>query len=267
MDELWSWFQPAALGDAAASASDSDIFVFLCDLSGFGRTDIELESKNLDAGELQRYRRLGREDARFRYAASHLFLRGCLSLWMAMGSLNRVAPQQWRFIADALGKPQAETPGTSSLAPLFSLSHTRDCAAVAVGMPQKLGIDIEMTDRSVKALELAERFFTQEEKRDIFSQPGPGQCLQRFIRYWTLKESYLKALGLGLTKRLFSFAFQVEDNTASLLYDHEGGAENWRFLSCRTQFSSIASVAIKTAEPLAVRWLQLLPGRGWSRIA
>ena len=56
---------------------------------------------------------------------------------------------------------------------------------------QPIGIDIEPADGHLGWPEVAHRFFQPAENSTITSEA-------RFIAYWTLKEAFLKALGVGL---------------------------------------------------------------------
>ena len=76
----------------------------------------------------------------------------------------------------------------------FSLSHSGSWALCAVA-GFELGCDMEEL-RPVD-LKLARRFCPQE-CADILAQPSEAERQLLFYRYWTLKESYMKATGLGL---------------------------------------------------------------------
>ena len=87
----------------------------------------------------------------------------------------------------------------------FSLSHSDE--AVMAGFSElEIGCDIEKV-RDID-LSIAERFFCRSEYEAIMKN---GSCELRrdaFFRLWTLKESYVKALGTGLS--LFANAFEID---------------------------------------------------------
>ena len=96
-----------------------------------------------------------------------------------------------------VGKPYL--PGDSTR---FNLSHAGDWALCAAGEAE-LGCDIErMKDYRMN---VAHRFFCPQETAMLESAPTPQLQQELFFRLWTLKESYLKAVGKGLTKPLNSF--------------------------------------------------------------
>jgi 4'-phosphopantetheinyl transferase len=90
----------------------------------------------------------------------------------------------------------------------FSLSHTDGFVACAVSPCERVGIDVEATDRPVSHLEIARTFFSSAEHADLISLP-PAQQRDRFFDLWTLKEAYAKARGLGLQVPLDEFSIRV----------------------------------------------------------
>ncbi len=83
----------------------------------------------------------------------------------------------------------------------FNISHSGHYVVCAVG-PAEIGIDVERV-RKVN-LRIAERFFSDAEIHDLMAR-DENDRMQYFITLWTIKESYLKAIGRGLTQHLNSF--------------------------------------------------------------
>ena len=87
------------------------------------------------------------------------------------------------------GKPYAEN------SPLeFNLSHSGKWLLCAVG-EQPLGVDIEAIQP--RDLKIARRVCTPKEL--AYLAPDQPDVLTRFLRIWTAKEAYFKALGSGIT--------------------------------------------------------------------
>lgn len=84
----------------------------------------------------------------------------------------------------------------------FSLSHSGNMALCAVS-DEEVGCDIELPRGYDPAI--ARRFFHPAEQEWLFSHPEVEQS-SAFFRLWTCKESFVKALGLGLSLELDSFA-------------------------------------------------------------
>ena len=131
---------------------------------------------------------------------------GRLSLGAAL-LLNRVLaeaglPPAGAFAFGPEGKPWLpDRPGLH-----FSLSHSGELVLCALS-DAELGCDVE-TPRRVNAA-LVRRFFHPDEQRWLFSLPQ-GEQDAAFLRLWTLKESYVKAIGLGLSLPLDAFCVLPE---------------------------------------------------------
>ncbi|MFZ5987787.1 MAG: 4'-phosphopantetheinyl transferase family protein [Bacillota bacterium] len=99
----------------------------------------------------------------------------------------------------------------------FNLSHSGKWVVCAVSdLP--VGIDVEQ----IKEIELniANRFFSQIEAKDLFHK-NENERLGYFFDLWTLKESYIKADGKGLSMPLNSFSFRVENDEIFFETDNE----------------------------------------------
>lgn len=97
---------------------------------------------------------------------------------------------------DSLGKPFLQNKRGEKA--YISLSHSGDFVVCAIS-DMAVGADVEKI-RKVN-LKTTEKF-SENEKEYILSQECPETA---FFRIWTLKESYLKAIGKGIRQRLNSF--------------------------------------------------------------
>jgi 4'-phosphopantetheinyl transferase len=105
--------------------------------------------------------------------------------------------QQINLVFGEKGKPHI-----GNLADVhFNISHSGHYVVCAVA-DAELGIDVERI-RKVN-LRVAERFFSVSEISDLMAQDEKNR-MHYFITLWTIKESYLKAIGRGLTQHLNSF--------------------------------------------------------------
>jgi len=85
----------------------------------------------------------------------------------------------------------------------FNIAHCPAAVAVAVA-DQAVGVDVE----EIRARDpyVAARCFDASELDRVEAATDPDR---EFFRYWTLKESYVKALGTGLSHPLRSVRFAV----------------------------------------------------------
>lgn len=152
------------------------------------------------------------ERDRERFAAAHGVLRLLLADYLA------VPPTELRFVAGPHGKPDLVRPGgrRGGRALRFNLSHSGERALFAFSEGRALGVDLEEIDLRTAHPAIAEKFFAPGE-RNIILAHSPAERPHIFTRLWTLKEAYLKALGLGLTQPLNSFEIGFEGGAPKLV--------------------------------------------------
>ncbi|MBN1412282.1 MAG: 4'-phosphopantetheinyl transferase superfamily protein [Spirochaetales bacterium] len=99
----------------------------------------------------------------------------------------------------------------------FNMSHSGDWACCAID-DNEIGIDVE----TIKPIDLyiADRFFSQKEVACLHDLPD-DQRQDRFFDIWTLKESYIKAVGRGLSVPLCNFSILFNGNTIGMESDKE----------------------------------------------
>ena len=91
----------------------------------------------------------------------------------------------------------------------FNLSHSENVALCSVS-DCNIGCDIEII--SSYNSNIAKRFFTENEYNLISLTTDISTKAELFFRIWTLKESYLKLSGKGLSGGLNSFEINIENN-------------------------------------------------------
>jgi 4'-phosphopantetheinyl transferase len=154
----------------------------------------------LSDDERVRLRRFRFERDRRTYLVAHALVRNTLSRYAD------VPPEAWQFRPGIHGRPEISAPATQLR---FSLSHTAGLAACAVILERDIGVDVE--DRSRRtAAEGAERVFSERERRDLCRASTTDHRDRKFLEYWTLKEAYIKARGLGLSLPLEQFSVYTD---------------------------------------------------------
>ncbi len=89
----------------------------------------------------------------------------------------------------------------------FNISHSGEY--VLCGIDNKdIGVDVEEI-KNINIIEIAQNYFTTKEFEYIVSCDVEFQ-LNRFYEIWTLKESYIKCYGQGLSIPLTSFSIEVD---------------------------------------------------------
>lgn len=126
---------------------------------------------------------------------------------MLLAALKRmgVYPGELRYtFIEGHGPALEDYPGLR-----FSLCHTGDIALCAAA-----GYDIAV-DAEKKAepkLKVAQRFFCPSEAADVLCQPTPEAQAERFYRYWTLKESFQKIVGMGFRLPMKNFEISLGED-------------------------------------------------------
>lgn len=138
---------------------------------------------------------------RFRFASDRRrFLAARLLLRQGLGRYLGVEPGSLVFAYGPHGKPSlAENCGLK-----FNLSHCEDAALLAVAADVEVGVDIERLRAFDDAERLAAQFFAEGERSAFLAAP-PEKRDAGFLRIWTRKEAYVKALGEGLSLPLRDF--------------------------------------------------------------
>ncbi|NTX62288.1 4'-phosphopantetheinyl transferase superfamily protein [Myxococcus sp. CA051A] len=209
----------------------------------------------LDSGEREKQKRFRFERHQRQYLVSHALVRLTLSRYAP------VAPSAWSFSTNAYGRPEVRGEWGARLR--FNLSHTDGMALVAVGLDAELGADVEDAQRPGETVEIADHFFAPPEISALRALPAAEQR-GRFFEYWTLKESYIKARGAGLSLPLDQFAFHLEaGKEPRISFDARmvDTPETWRFMQLRPSERHQAAVAMRGPKerPFRVRWQFTVP--------
>lgn len=189
-----------------------------------------------DESLLNRYRRLltqeeRQQEKRFyfvrdqrRYLVTRALVRTVLSRYAP------IAPEQWLFVANAYGRPEITHPHLAQKIS-FNLSHTQSLIVLGVTSGNALGVDTENIRLRQAPLEIAQHYFSSDEVRALSELPIEKQS-QRFFQYWTLKESYIKARGMGLSIPLDQFGFHFAPDREIAISIHPSlndQPSRWRF--------------------------------------
>jgi 4'-phosphopantetheinyl transferase len=174
-------------------------------------------------------------------------------------------PERWVLGTGAGGRPEVRAPaGGERLA--FSIAHAGGVVACAVTESAELGVDVEPVDEAHAGLGIAEHFFAAPEVAALRALPAAARA-RRFFRYWTLKEAYLKARGLGLAIPLDRFWFVIGDGAAvAVAFDRALADDPRRWQFCERTLGGgperLLAVAVGGgARPLALSVERCVPLR------
>jgi 4'-phosphopantetheinyl transferase len=205
-------------------------------------------SNLLDSSERKRASRFHFERDRQTFIAAHALTRCVLS---THAGLAAQPPQSWRFATGPQGKPEIEA--SSRTPPLrFNLSHTRGLVAVAVTNRHDIGVDVELVDASRLGMDLATNIFTPVEAEQLYGLPPEAQTDASFA-FWTLKEAYIKATGLGLSCPLDAFEFVLDPLAVRFSSRIADDPSRWLFQRIRPTPDHVLALAVQHMRPAALR--------------
>ncbi len=246
---LW-WARPAA-------AIDPDL--------------LEAYASVLNETERERHGRFLFARHRHLFLVARALVRVTLARYVA-GAGAPCSPAALRFAFNEHGRPDLDL--SHGLGPVrFNLSHTDGLVVMLVGRGD-LGVDVEDITRRTSGLNIAEHFFAPAEVEELLAFAGVhGDALakSRFFDYWTLKEAYIKARGMGLAIPLRDFVYKLGDGRAPVgpegiriafagtLADERPG--EWSFRLLRPDPAHRVALALRQppAASLRIRCVETLP--------
>ncbi|CAA3011308.1 4 -phosphopantetheinyl transferase [Olea europaea subsp. europaea] len=143
----------------------------------------------------------------------------------------------------------------------FNISHTSSLVACGVTINSQIGIDVEEKHRTIKhsILSFARRYFSKDEVLFLADILDPEVQRHEFVKLWTLKEAYVKALGRGFSGASFktftihykgsSFSPLENSNSEEIVVDFFDDplnlTRNWQFLLLELAGSHYAAICVE----------------------
>ncbi len=170
-----------------------------------GREMIGVRSEDvavLTSDELGHYSRLQNPRERALHCRARASLRRMLSREIG------IPVAELCLVLDEHGKPRCMNMEAQGID--FSVSHSGDCAIVALGEAAGIGVDIETIPEVEPPATLVEAVFHEEELDQWLALP-PEYRAGAFTEAWIIKEASLKALGTGLDGSPQEFRVHFDD--------------------------------------------------------
>ena len=229
-----------------------EVHVWLVDLSTPESATADL-ARYLDPTELERAKRFRTAAGRRRQIVAAGALRRVLADYLGL------EPGAVGFRVGPCGKPElALQHGVTHLR--FNLSHSEDLALVAVADGAPVGVDVERLRIVPRASQLARRYFHEAEIADLETVNGLEPESQAFLRCWSCKEAFVKALGEGLTRPLNTFAVAaLTTDPARLLWDGRDPTSPAKWGIADIDVGPEYTAAVAARAPLRVRRLRFDP--------
>lgn len=198
----------------------------------------------LDGAEMERVARLRSDLARRRFTARHGIRRLLLAAYLEQ------QPEQIAFPPAEGQKPRLQGLNPDGLH--FNESASDELAVLAVAQGVELGIDVERIRPVPDAASIVARFGSPAERAAYCAHPADDVS---FLRWWTAKEAFVKAVGTGLDHPLdaFSIGFPSDDGPRLLEVDGSRDAATGYWLTELTPAAGYVGALVVTGRPSRIR--------------
>lgn len=153
----------------------------------------------------------------------------------ALSHAHPLPPREWRYVLNAHGKPSVDPEVASGSGVTLNMSNAPGLVVCLVAdgaeVGPEVGVDVEPLSRAEQIMKVAPEVFSAPERTQLEMLNG-AEKLDRAVSLWTLKESYIKARGMGLAIPLDKFAFVFGGAERVRLVVDESlndRAERWQF--------------------------------------
>jgi len=217
------------------------VHAFVADAAAFGADDARV-AQALDwmtAGERARYARFRHDTDRWMFALGRAMAR------VLVGRALEVDPADWAWREGPHGRPEIDRPATDLH---FNVSHSGGLVVCALARGRAIGIDIEDLTRRAPDPAVVPRYCAPAEADDV--RAHGDRWRDRFLTYWTLKEAYLKARGLGISLPLSDIAFVLDAGLARIQFERAlaGTDDRWAFHLWQPTPRHLAAMAADTID-------------------
>ncbi|MBA4534784.1 4'-phosphopantetheinyl transferase family protein [Brevibacillus halotolerans] len=132
-----------------------------------------------------------------------------------------ISKEEIQFEYNEYGKPYLPYTNCN-----VNLSHSGEWVVCGTGI-EPVGIDVEQ--QKPIEMEIAKHYFSKQEYTDLVVKSEGEEQLSYFYDLWTLKESYIKAVGKGLSIPLSSFSIRKNENGTIDFSEEIPSQTNWFF--------------------------------------
>lgn len=240
---------------ARAALREDDVHVWRVDLDHPARPLAQL-SRDLSPDELMRADSFVFPRDRRRFIAARGMLR-----WLLCGYLDR-EPGTLALRAGPNGKPELTTP--SGRPPIrFNYSRSQRSALYALTRGRRIGVDLETLRPIPEAEQITKRWFSPREQAALAAIPAEERE-RAFLRAWTSKEAYAKAVGIGIANGLELIEVEVAVNEPPALHaiaGVPGEAARWSILQPPPGPGCVATLVVE-GHGCSLRSYSFLPRAG-----
>lgn len=163
-----------------------------------------------------------------------------------LGRYNHIKPKTIKFIYSKLGKPYLITKQNNQNL-YFNISHSRNYLLCTITKNTDIGVDIEHCQNISNLDEVAAYLLSEHEYIDLQNLFNDKKH-DYFYKVWTLKEAFVKTLGIGLSCDLRQIRIEhLQDNNFKIFQNGKINDDRWTlqtFLSYHNYSSAFATKQI-----------------------
>jgi 4'-phosphopantetheinyl transferase len=240
--QAWSWPPETLL------LGTDDVHVWRASLNS-SAVSIEKSSQILSTDEMARADRFYFDLDRNHFIVARAWLR------IIIGSYLKVDPAELKFDYSIYGKPALAKPFIETTGLDFNLAHSGELALYGITLRRKIGVDLEQIRPDFVFDGIARRCFTTDERAQISSLSNAARP-RAFFEYWTRKEAFVKAKGVGVSFALNQFEVTVRSNEAALLLTQWDPAEvdRWSLHAVDVHPDYAAALVLEGSDLQLSRW-------------
>ena len=186
----------------------NQLHIYKIDLTEFFDVIDALDIPYLSLEEKDRINRYKFQKDKIRFGVGRFILRQIFNIY------TQHLPESIKFSFNKFGKPYFKNNENLK----FNISHSGNLLLIGLNKDYEVGVDTEIYNKKIDHLDLAKSVFSKQEQAALLALPK-HKMISAFYNCWSLKESFIKAVGLGLQIPLdqFSVNFFKADNTNSLI--------------------------------------------------
>ena len=132
---------------------------------------------------------------------------------LVVSQYAKESPSSLMFTRNKHGKPEL-TINPKNIR--FNLSHNDNLIVIAICVSDDIGCDIETPERKISIEPISRRYFATQEHKELMTLNSEQQK-QRFFEFWTLKEAFVKATGVGIGLGLDTFYFEFDESPSKMI--------------------------------------------------
>jgi 4'-phosphopantetheinyl transferase len=166
-------------------------------------------------------------------------------LRMLLASYQDCGPLDFELLYGADGRPEVAPQAGGGPALRFSSSNTEEWLLIGVTLSADIGVDIERSDVNRDYDGLARECFSEREMT-VYCACNDDEKASAFIKAWTQKEAFVKAIGRGITYPLRDVEVSVAPGEAGGLIgvDPDDSVSDWSLTCFEPAEAHMAAAAV-----------------------